>query len=156
MLVVNDKIEYIETDVILHRSKRKVSECSTDSKKTAGLTISSKKSRKSPIRIRQVFRRSTSKGDDCTDCPNPPSPVATGALFGIPLSRLGDPDTIPRPVMVCSILNLLCLYKCTVKLPSDFLGYKLNLKLFVLLGSTVMGTSLGNSCRCLHNQFALR
>lgn len=81
------------------RSKRKSGECNSDPKKTAGLTGSGKKSRKSPMRIRQVFRRSTSKGEDCTDCSNSISPVATGTLFGIPLNRLGDPDTIPRPVM---------------------------------------------------------
>jgi hypothetical protein len=113
VLFGNDKVEYIETDLILHRSKRKASECSADSKKPAGLSSSGKKSRKSPMKIRQVFRRSTSKGDDCTDCPNPPSPAATAALFGIPLNRLGDPDTIPQPVMVCSMLNLLCLFKNT-------------------------------------------
>ena len=93
--------------VILHRSKRKTSECSTDSKKTAGLTSSGKKSRKSPMRIRQVFRRSTSKGEDCTDCPTPTSSVTTGALFGIPLIRLGDPDTVPQPVMVCLMLTFI-------------------------------------------------
>jgi hypothetical protein len=93
--------------LILVRSKRKSSECNSDPKKTAGFTGSSKKNRKSPMRIRQVFRRSTSKGEDCTDCPSPVSPVATGTLFGIPLNRLGDPDTIPRPVMVCLILTFI-------------------------------------------------
>lgn len=92
---------------IFVRSKRKSGECNSDPKKTAGLTGSGKKSRKSPMRIRQVFRRSTSKGEDCTDCSNSISPVATGSLFGIPLNRLGDPDTIPRPVMVYLILTLI-------------------------------------------------
>jgi hypothetical protein len=83
---------------ILHRSKRKTSEYNTDTKKTAPLTGSGKKSRKSPIRIHKVFRRSAGKGEDCTDFPT--SSVTTGALFGIPLSRLGDSDTVPQPVMV--------------------------------------------------------
>ncbi|KAJ9577110.1 hypothetical protein L9F63_006318, partial [Diploptera punctata] len=85
------------------RNKRKGSDCSTnnvDMKKTPAVSNSSKKSRKSPMRIRQVFRRSASKGEDCTDCPsNSASPASSGVLFGIPLSRLGDSDTIPRPVM---------------------------------------------------------
>jgi hypothetical protein len=94
---------------ILHRSKRKTSECSTDTKKTPALTSSGKKSRKSPMRIRQVFRRSNSKGEDCTDCPTPTSSVTAGALFGIPLNRLGDLDTVPQPVMVSITLTLLVL-----------------------------------------------
>jgi hypothetical protein len=92
---------------ILHRSKRKTSECSTDTKKTAALTSSGKKSRKSPMRIRQVFKRSNSKGEDCTDCPTPTSSLTTGALFGIPLNRLGDPDTVPQPVMVSILLTFI-------------------------------------------------
>lgn len=89
----------------LHRSKRKTSECNTDTKKTVALTSSGKKSRKSPMRIRQVFRRSASKGEDCTDFPTPTSPLTTGALFGIPLNRLGDPDAVPQPVMVSLTLT---------------------------------------------------
>jgi len=92
---------------ILHRSKRKTNECGTDTKKTVALTSSGKKSRKSPMRIRQVFRRSAGKGEDCTDFPTPASPVTTGALFGIPLNRLGDPDTVPQPVMVPLTLNFI-------------------------------------------------
>ncbi|PSN53413.1 hypothetical protein C0J52_21377 [Blattella germanica] len=89
-------------------SKRKANDCSNtniDSKKATALSNSSKKSRKSPMRIRQVFRRSTSKGEDCTDCPSSPSPAATGALFGIPLNRLGDQDTIPRPAMLQQVFT---------------------------------------------------
>nr|CAD7425790.1 unnamed protein product [Timema monikensis] len=70
------------------RSKRKTSDCSV----TAEAKKGSKKSRKSPMRIRQVFRRSVSKGEDCTDCP-------LGSLFGIPLTRLCDGDSLPKPVM---------------------------------------------------------
>jgi hypothetical protein len=92
---------------ILHRSKRKTSECGTDSKKTAALTSSGKKSRKSPMRIRQVFRRSANKGEDCTDFSTPTSSVTTGALFGIPLNRLGDPDTFPQPVKVSVTLTFI-------------------------------------------------
>ncbi|CAG2053998.1 unnamed protein product, partial [Timema podura] len=44
------------------------------------------------MRIRQVFRRSVSKGEDCTDCP-------VGSLFGLPLTRLCDGDSLPKPVM---------------------------------------------------------
>lgn len=93
--------------VILHRSKSKTSECNTDTKKTAALTSSGKKSRKSPMRIRQVFRRSTSKGEDCTDFSTPTSSVTTGTLFSIPLNRLGDSDTVPQPVMVSLTLNII-------------------------------------------------
>ncbi|XP_069705214.1 uncharacterized protein [Periplaneta americana] len=85
------------------RSKRKASDCSNssiDSKKGLGVVNSNKKARKSPMRIRQVFKRSISKGEDLTDSPSGPSlPAAAGVLFGIPLNRLGDPDIIPRPVM---------------------------------------------------------
>ncbi|XP_047106715.1 uncharacterized protein LOC124775916 isoform X2 [Schistocerca piceifrons] len=71
------------------RSKRKpVSEATSGSENKKN----SKKSRKSPMRIRQVFRRSMSKGEDCTDCP-------LGALFGLPLARLSNGETLPRPVM---------------------------------------------------------
>jgi len=92
---------------IIHRSKRKTSECSTDTKKTSPLTSSGKKNRKSPMRIRQVFKRSASKGEDCTDFPTPTSSVTTGVLFGIPLNRLGDPDTVPQPVMVSLTLTFI-------------------------------------------------
>ncbi|XP_066994517.2 uncharacterized protein [Anabrus simplex] len=70
------------------RSKRKASESTPSSESKKG----SKKSRKTPIRIRQVFRRSTSKGEDCVDAP-------TGTLFGLPLSRVVNGENMPRPVM---------------------------------------------------------
>ncbi|XP_063243066.1 uncharacterized protein LOC134542613 isoform X2 [Bacillus rossius redtenbacheri] len=70
------------------RSKRKTSECTVNMETKKA----SKKSRKSPMRIRQVFRRSLSKGEDCVDC-------SAGLLFGIPLAKLCDGDNLPRPVM---------------------------------------------------------
>lgn len=61
----------------------------------------SKKSRKSPMRIKQVFRRSV-KGEDGVDCGSPSAP---GVLFGLPLQRVCAADGSPPPaVMVCSRL----------------------------------------------------
>ncbi|KAF4517414.1 hypothetical protein B566_EDAN005023 [Ephemera danica] len=58
----------------------------------------SNKSRKSPMRIRGVFRRSTSKNEDCVDSTDASAP---GLLFELPLSRVCAPDSSPPPsVMV--------------------------------------------------------
>ncbi|KAK7871085.1 hypothetical protein R5R35_010449 [Gryllus longicercus] len=80
------------------RSKRKASDAGAalDGKKSGGL---GKKSRKSPMRIRQVFRRSASKDNVDGAVPGNPASSPPGALFGIPLSRLIVGDTPPRPVM---------------------------------------------------------
>ncbi|GLH02629.1 Rho GTPase-activating protein 68F [Gryllus bimaculatus] len=80
------------------RSKRKASDAGAalDGKKSGGL---GKKSRKSPMRIRQVFRRSASKDNVDGAVPGNPTSSPPGALFGIPLSRLIVGDTPPRPVM---------------------------------------------------------
>ena len=66
----------------------------TDNKK------SSKKSRKSPIRIRHVFKRSLSKGEDTVDSSPCSGNVGNGCLFGVPLARLcGDTgDQLPAAV----------------------------------------------------------
>lgn len=70
------------------RNTRRNSECtnSSDTKKDR------KKNRKSPMRIRHVFRRSVNK-DDCVD-------HFPGVLFGQPLSKVTDGELPPPPIMV--------------------------------------------------------
>lgn len=60
----------------------------------------SKKNRKSPMKIRHVFRRSV-KNEDSPDGGSP----APGALFGLPLTRVCTADgSPPTAVMVREIL----------------------------------------------------
>ncbi|XP_071440118.1 uncharacterized protein [Hetaerina americana] len=71
---------------------------------TEGKISSKKKNRKSPIRIRQVFRRSLSakgedrSGDGGSSNPGPRGHERNGrVLFGVPLNRVID-NQIPKPV----------------------------------------------------------
>ncbi|KAK6627872.1 hypothetical protein RUM44_010352 [Polyplax serrata] len=68
------------------RNTRRTAECpNSEGKKDR------KKNRKSPMRIRHVFRRSVNK-EDCVD-------HFPGVLFGQPLSKVTDGDLPPPPVM---------------------------------------------------------
>ncbi|XP_043211785.1 uncharacterized protein LOC122376141 [Amphibalanus amphitrite] len=52
--------------------------------------------KKSPIRIHKVFRRTNSKSDSIDSAV---SACSTGLLFGQPLSRLCENETLPKPIM---------------------------------------------------------
>lgn len=76
------------------RNTRRVSDCVPgDAKKER------KKNRKSPMRIRHVFRRSVNKGEDGVD-------HCSGVLFGQPLCRVIEGDSPPRPVMVSNLKRI--------------------------------------------------
>ena len=59
---------------------------------------------KSPIRIHKMFRRSLTKLDSTDGASNPNAsgmaPFPGGLLFGQPLGKLCETETVPRPVMV--------------------------------------------------------
>ena len=53
--------------------------------------------KKSPIRIHNVFRRTSSKSESVDSAV---SACSSGLLFGQPLSRLCENELLPKPVMV--------------------------------------------------------
>ena len=68
----------------------------------------SKKARKSPIKLHNVFKRSNSKGDSLDGA----TPAPPGILFGHPLMKLFENNncTLPKPIVVSRIIIIFSLF----------------------------------------------